>query len=306
MARAGKGDGRTRAWLDTVRRLLAFTGLYFVVYLPALPLLPDGGASRAGLLAASVWALVASLVAGIVMIRGHGRRAGALGIAWSRETAGQVIRGFLLGAAAIAVAAALLVAAGTLTYGREAGGIGDWVRVVVGDFGFLAVAAMAEEATFRGYPFQLIARQFGPVAAMIVTSAGFALAHAANPNVSGFALVNIFLAGILLALAYLRTRSLWFAAAVHVGWNWTVAVAADLPVSGLDLLDTPLYEPVVRGPHWLTGGAFGPEGGMAVTVAAILAIVALARWQRVAETDAMRSLRPLVDRDETGERVVNA
>jgi hypothetical protein len=133
------------------------------------------------------------------------------------------------------------------------------------------------------------------VIATIGASALFAAAHRTNPNVDMFALVNIFLAGVLLSAAYLRTRSLWFATAVHFGWNWSMASLLDLPVSGLALFDTPLYEPVVGGPAWLTGGAFGPEGGMAATVAFVLAAFAVWRLPGLDETEEMRALRPLVD-----------
>jgi biotin transport system substrate-specific component len=35
------------------------------------------------------------------------------------------------------------------------------------------------------------------------------------------------------AAAYLRTLSLWFATALHIGWNWATASLFDLPVSGI-------------------------------------------------------------------------
>jgi hypothetical protein len=289
----------------TVRRLLAFAGLYLGLMLPLRWLGSADPGSQGAAFAGPALGLVAAWVAGAVLIRTHGRSAGALGLAWSGATGGEILRGLGIGACAMGVPLLLLVAGGALRYRPDAGGPADLAAGMAVDFGFLAVAAMAEEALFRGYPFQLLAREFGPAFATVLTSAGFAAAHAGNPDVSGLALVNIFLAGLLLAAAYLRTRSLWFAAAVHVGWNWTVAVAADLPVSGLDIMDTPLYDPVLTGPGWLTGGTFGPEGGLAATLAAGLAILVVVRWDRVVETPAMKALRPLVDRDETGERVVS-
>ena len=296
---------RSGAWGSTVRRLPAFAGLYLGLLLPLRWLGSADPGSQWAAFAGSALGLVAAGVAGAVLIRTHGRTAGALGLAWSRATGGEILRGLGIGASAMAVPLLLLLAGGALRYGPDAGGPAELAAGMAVDFGFLAVAAMAEEVLFRGYPFQLIAREFGPAFATLSTSAGFALAHAGNPNVSGLAMANIFLAGLLLAAAYLRTRSLWFASAVHVGWNWTVAAAADLPVSGLDIMDTPLYDPVLAGPGWLTGGTFGPEGGLAATLAACLAILVVVRWDRVAEAPAMKALRPLIDRDETGERVVS-
>jgi membrane protease YdiL (CAAX protease family) len=305
---SGGADGRTPGagvWIDTIRRLLAFAGLYLVLTLP-LQLWngQHGPASRARLFVGAAATLAAAVAAGAVMLRGHGRRAGALGFAWTRASPGEIGRGLAIGVATTALAVALMFAARAVHYEPEPGGPAGLVRVLFQDTGLLAVAAAAEEALFRGYPFQLVARAYGPTAAVLLTSAGFALAHAANPHVTGLALANIFLAGVLLAVAYLRTRSLWFATALHLGWNWTLAVLADLPTSGLEM-DTPLYQPVVAGPSWLTGGSFGPEGGLVVTVAALLAILVVARWGRLSEGPELRALGPLVDGDDIGLRVEN-
>src|SRR5690606_34788181 len=159
-----------------------------------------------------------------------------------------------------------LLVSGTLGYGPQAGTVQGWAVTMLAQAGFFALAALAEEAVFRGYAFQVLTRVAGPVAAVVVSSVLFALAHGANPSVGVFALVNIFLAGILLGIAYLRTLSLWFATALHMGWNWTMASLFDLPVSGLTTFDTPLYQPAVDGPAWWSGVLFGPEGGLVGTI----------------------------------------
>jgi hypothetical protein len=100
----------------------------------------------------------------------------------------------------------------------------------------------------------------------------------------------------------LQTRSLWFATAVHLGWNWTMATLFDLPVSGLRLVDTPLYDASVHGPLWLTGGGFGPEGGLVATGGFVLMMLAVWRVPGLAEPDELRRLRPLVDDDTLQER----
>jgi len=69
----------------------------------------------------------------------------------------------------------------------------------------------------------------------------------------------------------------------------------DLPVSGLELLDTPLYEAIVSGPEWVTGGGFGPEAGLAGTLASLLALLAVMRLGVLGGAPGMKALRPLVD-----------
>jgi hypothetical protein len=74
-----------------------------------------------------------------------------------------------------------------------------------------------------------------------------------------------------------------------------MASVLDLPVSGLEMIDTPLYEPIVTGAEWLSGGRFGPEGGIAGTVGFAVALLFILTWRAVRERDETRTLRPLID-----------
>jgi hypothetical protein len=239
--------------------------------------------------------LLAGLLAGWGMIVGIDRRPpGALGFAADRAALRDVPLGFVLGGGAIAAAAAVLAVAGSARWVADGGSVPEYVATLGQGLVFFAVAAAAEEVLFRGYAFQALVQGIGAWPAVLLTSGGFALAHAHNPGVSPLALATIFLAGVMLSWAYLRTRSLWFCTAVHLGWNWTMSALLDFPVSGL-MRDTPLYSEVSVGPRWLTGGDFGPEGGvLAIAVVAGLTVLLLrARWVRESET--MRARRPLVD-----------
>jgi uncharacterized protein len=215
--------------------------------------------------------LLAAVLVGALLLRFVEKRPFAdLGFAAERKAAPAVGLGLLIGAAALAIACVVLLLAGALAFAEDAGTMRLWGASVVTSLIFLALPAAAEEALFRGYPFQKLVEGFGAPAATIAASLVFAIAHARNPAVNGFALFNIFLAGVVLSLAYLRTKSLWFATGVHLGWNWAMAGLLDLPVSGLELFDAPLYEPVDHGPSWLTGGAFGPEAGLAGVIGLVM------------------------------------
>lgn len=242
--------------------------------------------------------LIAALLAGGVMLTMADHRPfGAIGFAWTRQTPREILVGLATGGGAIATGTLLLLAVGALTYRSDAGTAWSWLRTVTGDLLIFAIAAASEEAVFRGYGFQVLVRSFGPVAATVGTSALFAYAHMRNPNVTLFAVVNIFLAGMLLCAAYLRTMSLWFATAVHAGWNWVMASLFDLPVSGLSMFQTPLYEPVSHGAKWVGGGNFGPEGGIAGSVGCIVGICTLIWLIRLRAAPEMIALRPLALRN---------
>jgi hypothetical protein len=59
--------------------------------------------------------------------------------------------------------------------------------------------------------------------------------------------------------------SLYAAWAAHTAWNWVMAVPLHAPVSGLRF-EAPDYRTVSAGPEWITGGAWGPEGGFAAVL----------------------------------------
>ena len=134
----------------------------------------------------------------------------------------------------------------------------------------LAPLALSEEIMFRGVPQVLLSRWFGRAVTLVVMSGLFALAHIANPGVSSLALSNIALAGVFLGAAFYLPGGIWTAFGAHLAWNATLA-AADAPVSGLPFT-IPWISWRPGEPTWLTGGAFGPEGGVVATVAVAIAL----------------------------------
>jgi membrane protease YdiL (CAAX protease family) len=96
--------------------------------------------------------------------------------------------------------------------------------------------AMLKELMFRGYPFQRLIDSIGVPAAILVLSAFFGAVHLGNPNAGGlwsWGFFNTLAVGILLAVAYLKTRALWFPFGIHFGWNFLLGVIFGLPVSGI-------------------------------------------------------------------------
>jgi membrane protease YdiL (CAAX protease family) len=123
---------------------------------------------------------------------------------------------------------------------------------------------------------QTLMRSLPFAIALIPSTALFASAHLFNPNVRlpAFTFVNTALAGIWLAIAYWRTRSLWLPLGLHWSWNWAMGSVLGLPVSGITALTrAPLVRAADAGPAWLTGGDYGIEGGAACTVALVAATV---------------------------------
>jgi membrane protease YdiL (CAAX protease family) len=131
----------------------------------------------------------------------------------------------------------------------------------------LLFGAVGEEMLFRGYGFQVLVKGIGPFATVLPVAVLFGLAHSQNLNFGPIALFNTILWGVVLGFAYLRSGDLWLPIGLHFGWNWT------LPLMGANLSG---FTMDVTGfaMHWkvgdkLSGGAYGPEGGLLTTVVAI-------------------------------------
>jgi membrane protease YdiL (CAAX protease family) len=186
--------------------------------------------------------------------------------------------GLLLGAGAAGLALVLSLAAGGAQFLPDSGTMSQYLMQVGRTGLLLAPAALLEEVMFRGVAQVVMARAVGRVAAVLLLSVLFALAHLANPNGSALGLVNIALAGVFLGLTFYAPGGIWTAWGAHLGWNAALA-AADAPVSGLPF-QIPLIDYSPGGPVWLTGGSFGPEGGLLATVAIVLATAVAWRWGR--------------------------
>jgi uncharacterized protein len=244
---------------------------------------------------------LAALVAGWVLLsRVDQRPPGALGFGLHRAAVGEALSGLAIGGGLIAAAVLLLLLSGAAYFVPDSGAAGEYLLFLAWTLLFFTIAATFEEAVFRGYPFQVLVEWIGVWPAVVVGSLVFSYLHGQNPNVTRLALANIFLAGVLLSIAYLKTRSLWFATGVHVGWNWSMASLFDFPVSGLGF-ETPLYTGVPAGEDWWTGGAFGPEAGLAGTLVLAGGTWWLARSRRLRPAPGVAGMRPLVeDRVQTG------
>jgi hypothetical protein len=187
--------------------------------------------------------------------------------------------GSVLGTATLFLAALLTTVTRGVHFRFDPAGprmIGQTLAV---SFLIFVFAAAAEEMVFRGYPLQTLTRARLAWLGVFLTSVPFAAVHLNNPHaVPGFTFVNTALAGVWLAVAYLRTRSLWLPLALHWSWNWAQASLLGFPVSGIErIAPAPVLQAINIGPDWLTGGAYGIEGGAACTVALLVSTMIIWR-----------------------------
>lgn len=217
--------------------------------------------------------LLAFVLAHFVMLSAFEKRPwSAVGLGRENARAPILGEGFALGLLAIGIPSLLLLGISQLRIVPAVDGSSlraAWLFVAI-----LLPAAFYEELLMRGYLFMTIREAFGWKAALILTSTVFGLLHMANPNVDAESVMLVILAGFFLGAILLATGSLYAAGMAHFAWNWLMAALLHTNVSGITV-PAPDYRVVDNGPDWLTGGAWGPEGGLAAGIGMIVAFIYL-------------------------------
>ena len=135
--------------------------------------------------------------------------------------------------------------------------------------------AITEEILIRGIIFRIIEEKLGSYLALFISASIFGALHLVNPNSSLIVGIGLAIqAGLLLAVAYMYSRNLWFPIAVHFAWNFTQGGIFGANVSGGGFSKT-LITSQIEGAEWFTGGAFGPEGSIQATVFCLTATIIL-------------------------------
>jgi membrane protease YdiL (CAAX protease family) len=193
-----------------------------------------------------------------------------------------ILRGALAAALMVGITAALAIIPGaSVEKGTRASAPGA-LGIVFSSLLSYAVAASAEELLFRGWLLPVIGARYGPWTGVAISSVLFSLAHATNTGITSqtpLELFKLFFFGVFCAFYALAEGGLWGVCAWHAVWNWVQGKLLGFAVSG-GASPSLLISIRAAGPDIYTGGAFGPEGGIAATavfLSAIGFVVILAR-----------------------------
>ena len=249
-ARAKTPSGTATSILELFGPITLFVSVYVAIFLSA-----GYGGAAIGLPYPQWAALIAVIAATAFTIRVAEGGRWRLGVfVPPRIAAIDFLLGVAFASALVLIVDALIIATTSLRHVRG-NGLPGFELVMV-----FIPAAIHEELVFRGYLFQKM-RVWGRGAAIGITSALFAILHAGNRGISALAMVNLFLAGVLLAFAYERFERLWFPIGIHLAWNLLSGPILGFGVSGYVARAT-LLRTVGSGPVWITGGPFGIEASV--------------------------------------------
>lgn len=189
--------------------------------------------------------------------------------------------GLIAGAAGISIAFLCLILSGSI---QLTGWSFTYLNCVMIELVCYIIVGFGEEIFFRGALMLSLKRVGNKRLIVILTSAVFAAMHLGNYGITVLAFANLFLFGLFAAFCFIRSKNIWLPIGFHITWNFVQGNVYGFHVSGNT--DYSLVSQKVLKETAFTGGAFGPEGGIGVTIALILCFVfAVWYYRKQPETD---------------------
>lgn len=197
-----------------------------------------------------------------------------IGLSFDRRAITRYLVGIPLGAGMIGLVFLILMATGNIEIASTGIKNSD-IPLLLAYFFMWIPQGATEEIMFRGFMMSRTASRFGLVPAVAVSSLLFCLFHGLNPGFTPLALINLILISVLYALIALKTSQIWTLCAAHTMWNLTQGNIVGLEVSGnsggVSFISSRATSSSAAN-DLCTGGSFGPEGGLAVTLIVVAAI----------------------------------
>lgn len=178
-----------------------------------------------------------------------------------------ILYGLLAGIFMMGIGSLLLYFSGNLTYDTINFNLIGLLQAVL----LFIFVSINEEVFVRGYILRNMMGSMNKYIALVISSVLFMALHLLNPNLSLVAIINLFLAGILLGIGYVFTKNLWFPLALHFSWNFFQGPIFGFEVSGTNT--DSLISHTIHGSELLTGGKFGLEGSLLATGLCSIAII---------------------------------
>lgn len=154
-------------------------------------------------------------------------------------------------------------------------GVRPEMATLAANFGFLVLLWAPFEETLRALMLNgmgVVFRRAWIAVAMVCVA--FGLIHAANDHATALSVTSNALGGLMYALAFVRTGRIWMPIGLHAAWNFVQGTVLGFPVSGATDWSGGLVRQAEAGSDLVTGGAFGPEGGL-VGIAFRFVVIAL-------------------------------
>lgn len=208
------------------------------------------------------------------------RHLNSIGFKTGRPLKSYII-GFIVGLCAITAVTAILVFTGVvkLQYRQVV------YSYMITNIGIIAlgwvIQSASEEIAIRGWLIPRLGNTGSPTMAIAITAIVFGILHLFNSGVTVLSFINLTLSGIFFAGYAIVNENIWGVCGLHFAWNFALGNIYGFPVSGFFANGETIFQTQQIGSALLTGGDFGPEGGLVTTIMLLIAIgVLVVKWKK--------------------------
>lgn len=199
----------------------------------------------------------------------------------SKKPWNDYLKGAYIGACAIFVITIFLVALGAVHFELSKINDGNMIAsICIIAFSWMIQSA-SEEIAIRGWLIPTIGKCSNPIVAIVITALIFGIFHLFSAGVTVLSFINLTLSGLFFAIYAINNENIIGICGLHFMWNFTLGNILGLPVSGFTDNGQTIFAVNNMEDNLLTGGAFGPEGGIIATFVLLLSTSILyLQWKK--------------------------
>lgn len=176
--------------------------------------------------------------------------------------------GIFVGILGITIALFLMICSGNV---KISGVSSEYTKTVVIYFIAYVMVGFGEETFFRGGLMCSLRETENPLLIFLLPACLFGLTHLGNNGVTVLAIINLIGFGLFAGYCFYRSGSIWLSIGFHITWNFVQGNVYGFQVSGVNNYSFIKLHTIKH--TIITGGTFGPEGGLGVTIALALIFV---------------------------------
>ena len=191
------------------------------------------------------------------------KKISSLGITSIKKGYKELIVGLGLGAITMSIVAIGIVAIGDVKLVKPINKPNISIYLLYGLIQFIFVG-FGEEILSRGYIMSVLKQTRNKWIILIGPALIFAALHLGNNGIDVLSFINLFLVGVLFAYMFMKSKNIWMPIGYHITWNYFQGYIWGFKVSGTSTNGLYQIENVTN--NIINGGAFGPEGGIIVTI----------------------------------------
>lgn len=132
-----------------------------------------------------------------------------------------------------------------------------------------------EEFIVRSAIMNYFASRSGVFVGIVSNSLIFAILHLGNSSFNLLAFINLFIIGLVFSMLFYLTDNIYTSAGAHSMWNLMQANIIGINVSGIISSENTIFKSSPIGSTLISGGAFGIEASILVTLVGIVSLLIL-------------------------------